>query len=283
MTTKYDASISNNPIYSSFLNAPIKSILQWSLYTNIGVSILYLVIITAIEVIVTWYSPNLGLLAASVLLMLTLFHATTIWGQPLHRLLLAISFAPLIRLVSLSIPLTQIDQIYWYVITGFPLIISGFVTMQAMNYTWRDVAMTGGQFWVQMGIASTGIIFGFMEYAILQPEPFVELDRFVDILLPAIVLIIGTGFFEEFVFRGIMQRAAIDAAGDAFGLLYVATVFAVLHLGYRSFEDIVFVFSAGLMWGIAAYRTNSLVGVTLAHGLTNVVLFLVLPYFASLS
>ncbi len=260
----------------------LKRFIHRSLYSNIGVAILYLLIITAVEVTITWYSPNLGLLICSLLLLLTLFHATTVWGQPLHRLLLAISFAPLIRLVSLSIPLTQIDQIYWYVITGFPLIVSGYVTMQAMNYSWRDIAMTSGQFTTQMAIASTGIIFGFMEYAILAPEPFIKLDGILDIIFPAVILIIGTGFFEEFVFRGIMQRAAIDAAGEAFGLLYVAAVFAVLHLGYRSFEDIVFVFSAGLMWGIAAYRTNSILGVTLAHGLTNVVLFLVLPYLNSL-
>ncbi len=283
MATKYETSASPNIVSSLLGNFALKRIVQWSLYTNIGVAILYLIIISAIEVTVAWYSPNLGLVACSILLLLTLFHATTIWGQPLHRLLLAISFAPLIRLVSLSIPLTAIDQIYWYLITGFPLIISGYVTMQAMNYTWRDVAMTGGRFWVQMGIASTGIIFGFMEYAILQPEPFIDINRISDIVVPALILIIGTGFFEEFVFRGIMQRAAIDAAGDAFGLLYVAAVFAVLHIGYRSFEDLVFVFSAGLMWGIAAYRTNSIVGVTLAHGLTNVTLFIILPYFAELS
>lgn len=280
--TQYDATADNGLFSSSSINNALQQLLQWTLYTNIGVASLYLVIITAIEVVVAWYSPVLGLWACSILLILTLFHATTIWGQPLYRLLIAISFAPLIRLISLSIPLTQVDQIYWYVITGFPLIVSGYATMVAMNYSWKDVAMTGGQFWVQMGIASTGIIFGFMEYAILQPEPFIEINRIGDILLPSLILIIGTGFFEEFVFRGIMQRAAIDAAGDAFGLLYVAAVFAVLHIGYRSFEDLVFVFSAGLMWGIAAYRTNSIVGVTLAHGLTNIFLFIILPYYASI-
>ena len=64
-----------------------------------------------------------------------------------------------------------------------------------------------------------------------------------------------------------------------FGLLYVALLFAVLHIGYRSVLDVVFVFGVALLFGWVAEATWSLLGVTLAHGVTNIVLFLIMPFW----
>jgi membrane protease YdiL (CAAX protease family) len=86
-----------------------------------------------------------------------------------------------------------------------------------------------------------------------------------------------TGFVEELIFRGVMQRASVRAVGR-FGWLYVALLFAVLHVGYRSVADVIFVFGVALMFGWVVESTRSLLGVTLAHGLTNVVLFLIMPF-----
>jgi hypothetical protein len=95
-------------------------------------------------------------------------------------------------------------------------------------------------------------------------------------LVPILILMFSTGFIEELIFRGMMQRAATEALGR-FGLPYVAALFAVLHVGYLSVLDVVFVLIVGLFFGWVAARTHSIVGVTLSHGLTNIVLFLVMP------
>jgi len=96
--------------------------------------------------------------------------------------------------------------------------------------------------------------------------------------LPALILLVFTGFLEEYIFRGLMQRAA-GAVMARFGLIYVSLLFAVLHIGYRSLADFAFVFCVGLGFSLVAQRTRSIWGVTLAHGLTNITLFLIYPFF----
>jgi len=57
----------------------------------------------------------------------------------------------------------------------------------------------------------------------------------------------------------------------------VAVVFAVLHVGYQSLPDVIFVLNVALFFGLARMVTDSIVGASLAHGLTNVLLFLTMP------
>ena len=63
------------------------------------------------------------------------------------------------------------------------------------------------------------------------------------------------------------------------GIIYISLVFAVLHLGFISIIDVVFVFLVALFFGWVVKKTGSLFGVTLAHGITNALLYLVLPFF----
>jgi LysM repeat protein len=55
-------------------------------------------------------------------------------------------------------------------------------------------------------------------------------------------------------------------------------LFAVLHLGYRSLLNLLFVFGVALLFGLIAQRRGTLLGVSISHGLTNVSLYLVFPF-----
>jgi hypothetical protein len=55
-------------------------------------------------------------------------------------------------------------------------------------------------------------------------------------------------------------------------------VFAVLHLGYKSALDMLFVFGVAIGFGLLTLYTGSILGSTLAHGLTNIALFLIFPF-----
>ena len=59
--------------------------------------------------------------------------------------------------------------------------------------------------------------------------------------------------------------------------MLAAAFFAVMHIGYASILDVLFVFAVGLLFAWFVDRTNSIFGVTIAHGLTNIGLFLVWP------
>jgi membrane protease YdiL (CAAX protease family) len=99
------------------------------------------------------------------------------------------------------------------------------------------------------------------------------------VVLPiALMLVATTGFVEEFVFRGVLQRAAVESIGGWRGMVYVSVLFSIMHMGFQSWIDVLFVFAVAMFFSWAVKKTGSLLGVTLAHGITNIMLFLVIPF-----
>ena len=123
----------------------------------------------------------------------------------------------------------------------------------------------------------TGIPLDILEYLILKPSPIAAGLTTIQLILLAVAFIVATGFVEELVFRGVFQNSAIKMFGAKTGLIAVSAVFAVLHIGWLNVLDIILVFFIGLFFGFLMYKTGSLAGVSLSHGLTNVFLFLVMP------
>jgi hypothetical protein len=60
-------------------------------------------------------------------------------------------------------------------------------------------------------------------------------------------------------------------------ILYVSAIFAVLHLGYKSVLDLIFVFCVALFFSYVVKYSRSILGVSIAHGLINIGIYLVFP------
>lgn len=241
-------------------------------------SIIYLLAVALAEVVTNFFSLVGGLICHTVLLAALIIDSSLAAGSPRHKLLLALCLAPLTRILSLSMPLAQFSPIYWYLIIYPPLFLAAWVAMRRLNLTARETGLTAQKLPLQLVVGLTGFIFGVMEYLILRPEPLISRLYWGEVLLPAFVLLAGTGFVEEFVFRGVVQQASMKALGG-WGLPYVALLFAILHLIHHSAIDIAFVFAIALFFGWVVNRTGSLLGVTLSHGITNIILYLILPFF----
>lgn len=193
-------------------------------------------------------------------------------------MLLSLALAPLIRLISLSMPLTNFPFYLWYLIVGAPLFISAFFVARMADFKRKEIGLNLCRWPLQLVLSVIGIGLGLTEYLILRPNPLVPVFDFQHLWFPALILVIFTGLLEEVIFRGLMQRAFLPSLGKWRGLLYVSVLFGVLHLGYQSALDLVFVFAVAMIFGLIVEKTGSLLGVTIAHGLTNVTLFLVFPF-----
>ena len=249
-----------------------------------AVALAYLLLLTLAEALTVFVAVRLGVFLHLTLLFLLMLHAAATWQQPVHRLLLGLAFVPLIRVVSLSLPLVDFPLVYWYFITSVPLFLSALVVMGLLGFSWRDVilrptALRWPGWLLQIAIGLSGLGLGYVEYLILRPEPLVDAPTLGQIWLPALILLVSTGYMEELIFRRVMQRTAVEQFGPAWGILYVALFFAVLHIGYKSLVDFLFVLVVGLAFGVVVHRTRHLLGVTLAHGLTNIALFLLMPFW----
>lgn len=246
--------------------------------TPLAIALGYLTLIFLAELVTTFIEPWVGLSLHGGLLMVLLLHTALVSGRLYHRLLLSLTLAPLIRMLSLSMPLLRFPPLYWYLIIGVPLFVATILTARTLGLSRVQLGLTPGKIRWQLLIGMTGLIFGAAEYYILTPEPLIGSFTWQNMIVPALILLSCTGLGEELIFRGVIQRTSMQTLGR-FGLLYVALLFATLHLGYRSLVDILFVFGVALFFGWVVQKTGSLLGISLSHGLTNVVLFLVMPFW----
>lgn len=240
---------------------------------------LYGIFITIAEIIVAYQNVKLGIFLHILLLGALLTQAAFAFKKDSYFLYLALVLAPLTRIMSLSMPLGDIPLIFWYVFISIPLFAAAVIITRISGFKFAEVGLNLNNLPVQLAVALTGFPLGFIEYQILHPAPMVSSLTLRELWLPALVLIICTGLLEEFIFRGIMYRAAVKAAGDKFALFYVSFIFAVLHITHLSFLDVFFVFAVALLFtGIFIWQ-KSIIGLTLAHGLTNITLYLICPLY----
>lgn len=242
-----------------------------------GTALVYLILLGLAELLVSLGDPQWGMALHGMILVSLLIHSSLSSGRRERLFLFSLALTPLIRVMSLTIPLTAFPRIYWYAVIGAPLIIAAFFLMRTTGLTGNQVGINRRSPGLQIAIAILGIFLGLLEYLILQPEPLVTEFRLDLILVPALILLIFTGFLEELVFRGVLQYYSKQYLGR-WGIVYVSIIFAAFHLGYNSALDFIFVFAVALIFGYLVQKTGSIVGVTLAHGLTNIFLYLVFPF-----
>jgi len=152
------------------------------------------------------------------------------------------------------------------------------VVMRVVGLKSRQVGLISRGLPLQIGIGiAAGIAIGITEYYILRPQLLVTEFSLGQIWFPAVVLLITTGFVEELIFRGVLQRTSEVAMGRL-GLVYISAIFAILHVGHLSALDVIFVFGIALFFATLVKRTGSLIGVTLSHGIANILLYLIAPF-----
>ncbi len=243
-------------------------------------ALVYLLAIAIAEVItvIPNINPLWGIMCHIIVLVAVIPHAALASGQTRQRLLLSLALVPLVRIISLAMPLANIPQVWWYPIIYAPLLIAAVMVVRILGFRAKDIGLSFRLLPLQLVVALSGFVIGVAEYFILKPEAMVIELTWQEIWLPTLIFLVCTGFVEEFIFRGVLQHTAVGAFGW-WGIVYVSLLFAILHMGFLSWVDVVFVFIVALFFGWVVKKTGSLLGVTLSHGIANIVLFLVAPFF----
>ena len=239
----------------------------------------YPLLIAAAEALPVIVNPQAGLIAHLLLLLALIIHRALARREAEQNLALALLLAPLTRVLSLSLPLDRFPQIAWYAVVAVPLLISTWMVIRRLRLARQELGLQPGGLLLQLMVGAGGLVLGASAYAVLQPAlPTGDLSLRA-LWLPAIALLLCTGFTEEIIFRGVLQAAALPALGR-WAVVYVALLFAALQIGYLSPWYLLLAASAGLVFGYVVRWSGSILGVALAHGLANVTLLLVMPYLA---
>ena len=249
-----------------------------SIKSNMLLFWLYFIAITAAELLTVLVEIWAGLACHALILVAFIIQPVFIAEPQRRDLILGLSLIPLIRIISLSLPLIQLPQILWYPLIYIPLLAATIVVMRTVGLKPGQIGLIKNGLPLQIfGGIITGLAFGILEYLVLRPEPLITSLTLELVWLPAIIIITTTGLVEELIFRGVLQKLAEPAMG-IWGLIYISLIFAVLHVGFLSILDVILVLFIALFFAAIVKRTQSLIGVIVSHGITNTVLFLVAPF-----
>ena len=205
-----------------------------------------------------------------------------------RHLLLATSLVSLVRVVGIGLgpflgiigivvqPVGNMLLLPYYFSQA--LVFSGAVVLANLSsYDREQKGLSFKGISVQVAVGLSGVLLGAMHYFILKPGPQSTGLNLQALWLPAFVLA-GLGMMEEYIFRGVIQRAAQGVLGK-WAILFASVLSVVAYLGFVPSIDLVFVFFAALFYGFVVTRTRSLVGVGLSRALHNVFLFVLIPLF----
>ena len=205
-------------------------------------------------------------------------HRKTTEYQNASNLLKALMLLPLVRIFGFTLPLIYFRQIYWPLIVSIPLIIAVTVLARNLRLTMKDIGLTYGRIQIQLPVALLGIAFGFMEYTLIKPTPWINTLTPENLVAPALILIIFTGLTEELIFRGIIQTMSTRLFGAVNGIIYTSALFTTMHIAFNSLPHMILVLTIAIYYGIIYHKTKTLSGIMLSHGTSNIVLYLIAPF-----
>lgn len=190
----------------------------------------------------------------------------------------ALMLLPLFRLLNVAMPVFFNLTLYSYAMVYAPMFIPIYLILKEKFITWPEAGLTFKRFWFFLPISmSLGLALGWGEYLVLRPQLLTVGNDPQNIIILVITMIFFVGVVEEFVFRSSLQTVLQERIGLKAGLVLTSIIFGFMHSGYHLPLELLYVTLAGLAFGLLFWFSKSLPVIALAHGVTNISLFLLAP------
>jgi uncharacterized protein len=187
---------------------------------------------------------------------------------------------PLFRLLNAAMPVFFSLTLYSYPLVYAPMFLPIYQIMKERMLSFQEAGMTFKDFWLFLPLAvAVGLALGWGEYNVLRPAMILPDVSLKSVIILSLTMIIFVGVVEEFVFRSALQTILEEKIGSKAGLAIASIVFGLMHSGYRIPLELFYVCFAGLVFGLLFRFSRSLPTIALAHGITNLSLFLVAPVY----
>lgn len=241
------------------------------------IMLLFLFALGFAERTVYFNNPVEGLYVHAGILVALIIYVSTKWDYSQYRYLLSLAVVPLMRIVSLALPLRYFPLTVWYILVGLILAVSILIFTQRLEITLFNLGINTYFLPLQLLVGLSGILIGVGHYLIYKPTLISLTTTLIQRILLGLVLLICNGFIEELIFRGMLQYTAERLLGRYPAWLYVAVMYSIMTLGSFSLGNVVFTFIISLYFSWIVSRTKSISGVSLAHGLASITLFIIMP------
>lgn len=236
--------------------------------------------------------PTAGIITSEIFLFYG-YIGFSLWGHfltllacvfvPLYRtedtrLLQMFALLPLFRLVNLGMPVFVELTLFWFPLVYAPVLPAVYFVIRTQPQLQpRSNPRVFGLLLVPALIVSAFL--GEVEWLIITPEALITEWSVTQLLLIAVMMIGFVGFIEELLFRGVLQTGLKAHLGQWGAILLVSVLFGMMHSGYGSGLQLLYAGCLGLFYGVTYEYTDSLLLVTVMHGVLNVFLFAVVPIY----
>jgi hypothetical protein len=241
------------------------------------VVLLYLALVIFAEVITTYIGVISGAILHGVLLVGLTNLSYFSRSASKRRVYLAFMLLPLLRILSLAMPIQQVAPIFQYLLTGMPLLLSTLLVVRVNGLPAFRLNLSALEWIYQVIIGASGIPLGLIAGLTLSPLPgLISNTNLFWFLILWIVFTIFGAVLEEIIFRGLLQKVLSSTLGSI-SIFLTSLLYASMFLGTLSPGYLIFYGFTGLLFSIWVHISDSLVGVIIAHSLMNIV-FLLFTY-----
>ncbi|MDM7911822.1 MAG: type II CAAX endopeptidase family protein [Methanotrichaceae archaeon] len=241
--------------------------------------ILPVFLIILAELLIFFGHMKAALAIHSLNLMLLIFSSVYI----VNRVYPALMLLPLFRLLNIAMPVFFQLTLYSYPLVYAPMFLPIYLILKERMFSRSEIGITAKGFWFFLPLAvAVGFALGWGEYQVLRPGVLIPDFSLRSVLTLSLTMILFVGLVEEFVFRSALQTVMEERLGSIVGLVVTSVLFGFMHSGYQIPLELFYVSFAGIVFGLLFWLTKSLPIIALAHGVTNVSLFLVAPAFSDL-
>jgi membrane protease YdiL (CAAX protease family) len=241
----------------------------------------YLLGLVLAELATAYLDPRLGFVLYALILLSLFVHAILERDEPSSRFFLALTLIPILRLVSLSLPLPALQPVIQVLATAVPVSLATILISHYLAIRPAQIGLEPGE--SPLGLLGyglvvlTGVPLGLAQYWALGSLPILEPTLVAHSGLIVGILVFFLGLLDELIFRGILLRTSRQALGDWPALFYVSLLASWLYVGYGGWQSVLLAFGYSLFFGWVVIRTRTLYAVSLAHGIANGVLVMLAP------
>lgn len=220
------------------------------------------------------------LVHSGVILALSLSYIF-IKDNDVHKIYMPLMLLPILRILSLTMPILFNTAIYTFVFVYSPLAIPVVAIIIYQRNSLKEIGITTKNFLIYIAISvPLGFLLGLGEYLTIRPGYLITDLTFGNLLKLTIIMVFFVSLVEELIYRSILQIPLEKALSKQESLVITSLLYGLMHSGYGNFNEILYISFVGFFIGLIFSKTKSLPFATAIHGFANVFLFGILPLYA---
>jgi len=191
-------------------------------------------------------------------------------------LLQPFALLPLFRLVNLGMPRFFELTLLFFPFTYLSLLPALYLVVQSQEI---EIGTDPKALLLIPAIVLIAGVLAIVEHAVLQPEALIPAPTPLWLITLGVIQIGTVGLVEEILFRGILQRRFTEYLGRSGGIALASVLFGLMHSIYGSGIEIIYVTFLGAVFGVVYEVTDSIGLTAVLHGVLNIYLFALIPFY----